>query len=211
MPTKTFFNLSQAKQQRLLKAARQEFSRVPLYDASINKIIATAGIPRGSFYQYFKDKTDLYYYYFEKLNQEHKNLWLKTLRDNHGDLFISFRQYFSRLIGEITAGQDAPFYRNLFLNMSYKNGHKMSFASHQAHHDREFYSLVDTSCLRITSEYELKMLMRILMATVFQTLGSYYFRQQQGQKVSVTQLKHEFTRTLDWLEHGIAVRPANQH
>lgn len=63
MPTQTFFNLPIDKQKRLLDAASTEFSRVPLTEASINNIIKLAEILRGSFYQYFKDKEDLYYYF----------------------------------------------------------------------------------------------------------------------------------------------------
>ena len=52
MPTKTFLNLHKEKQDVLLKAAFEEFKLHPLSDASINKIIQEAHIPRGSFYQY---------------------------------------------------------------------------------------------------------------------------------------------------------------
>jgi len=79
MPTRTFFNLSQEKQQRLLEAARLEFSRVPLYEASISKIIANADIPRGSFYQYFNDKEDLYYYYADYLRKQGQNSLLSNI------------------------------------------------------------------------------------------------------------------------------------
>lgn len=71
MPTQTFFHLPEEKQQRLLEAARVEFSRVPLNEASIAQIVKLAGISRGSFYQYFEDKEDLYFYYFEKIGRAH--------------------------------------------------------------------------------------------------------------------------------------------
>jgi len=53
MPTNTFFHLPEEKQQRLLDAAQIEFSRHSLQEASIANIVKLAGIPRGSFYQYF--------------------------------------------------------------------------------------------------------------------------------------------------------------
>jgi AcrR family transcriptional regulator len=62
MPKRTFFNLSDEKRRSLLKAAEREFSRVPLAKASVSNIIKMAGIPRGSFYQYFENIEDLYYY-----------------------------------------------------------------------------------------------------------------------------------------------------
>ena len=49
MPSSTFFNLPAEKRERLLAAARAEFARAPYEDASVNRIIRAAGIPRGSF------------------------------------------------------------------------------------------------------------------------------------------------------------------
>ena len=62
MPTSTFLNLPEDKQTRLMDAASREFSEKPFNEASINKIIQEAGIPRGSFYMYFQDKEDLFRY-----------------------------------------------------------------------------------------------------------------------------------------------------
>lgn len=64
MPTSTFFNLPPPKRERLLRAAAAEFARRPCGEASINRIIQAAEISRGSFYQYFADKTDLFRYVF---------------------------------------------------------------------------------------------------------------------------------------------------
>ena len=62
MASERFLNLPEEKKQRIIAAAREELSRVP-YDAlSINRIIKEAGIPRGSFYDYFADKDDLIEY-----------------------------------------------------------------------------------------------------------------------------------------------------
>lgn len=59
MPKTTFFHLSEEKQSRLLNAAKNEFSRTSLKEASIANIVKLAEIPRGSFYQYFENKEDL--------------------------------------------------------------------------------------------------------------------------------------------------------
>ncbi|MCI8714974.1 MAG: TetR/AcrR family transcriptional regulator [Oscillospiraceae bacterium] len=60
MPTITFFNLPPPKREKLLRAAVAEFARKPCGEVSINRIIQAAEIPRGSFYQYFADKSDLF-------------------------------------------------------------------------------------------------------------------------------------------------------
>ena len=67
MPKQTFYNLSTEKQKKIIKSARKEFSGVPLAEASIQKIVQDADIARGSFYQYFEDKEDLFEYIVEEV------------------------------------------------------------------------------------------------------------------------------------------------
>lgn len=60
MPKQTFFNLPAEKRKRVIDAAKEVFYHTSYEEASINQVIKLAGIPRGSFYQYFDDKADLY-------------------------------------------------------------------------------------------------------------------------------------------------------
>jgi len=60
MCTETFLRLPEEKRNRFLEAAWEEFSSVPFEKVSINKIVLRAKIPRGSFYQYFAGKEDLF-------------------------------------------------------------------------------------------------------------------------------------------------------
>jgi len=70
MPKDTFFNLDKAKQKRIFEAAVDEFSQRRFSEASINQVVKNAGISRGSFYQYFKDKEDLYLYVLKQIGKE---------------------------------------------------------------------------------------------------------------------------------------------
>ncbi len=89
MPTSTFFNLPEAKRQRLIDAAWQEFTTVSYMDASINKIIQGAGISRGSFYQYFAGKEDLFAYLLQTILQAAKSMFLAQLTVHGNDLFAA--------------------------------------------------------------------------------------------------------------------------
>ena len=62
MSKETFLRLPEEKRNRFLEAAWEEFTHVRFADASINQIVRRAGIPRGSFYQYFENKEDLFRY-----------------------------------------------------------------------------------------------------------------------------------------------------
>ena len=117
MPTETFFYLPKEKQKRILDAAAQEFSRVGLNEASIAKVIKEAAISRGSFYQYFTDKEDLYYFYFRTLRSDNHRYLIQAIAEREGDLFAGMEDYFFRLIPEIFTGENQQFYRHLFMNM----------------------------------------------------------------------------------------------
>lgn len=66
MPKQTFFNLSEQKRGVIEEAALDEFAENGYDAASINQIVAQSGISKGSFYQYFEDKKDLFIYLLKK-------------------------------------------------------------------------------------------------------------------------------------------------
>jgi AcrR family transcriptional regulator len=70
MPKPTFLNLPEEKRNAFLKIALQEFADHDYSSASISKIVAEAGIAKGSLYQYFEDKQDLFLYLLQVSNQE---------------------------------------------------------------------------------------------------------------------------------------------
>lgn len=86
MPTSTFFNLPPPKREKLLRAAVAEFARKPYGEVSINRIIQAAEIPRGSFYQYFSDKTDLFYFVLRHFSKGLEGLLLECLNACGGRL-----------------------------------------------------------------------------------------------------------------------------
>jgi len=62
MPNQTFFNLPDEKREQILQVAIDEFAENDYDNVSVSRIVARAGIAKGSFYQYFADKEDLYAY-----------------------------------------------------------------------------------------------------------------------------------------------------
>lgn len=62
MPKDTFFNLAEEKRDKIIEAALSEFETNDYDQASINQIVLNSDISKGSFYQYFQDKKDLYKY-----------------------------------------------------------------------------------------------------------------------------------------------------
>ncbi len=74
MPKDTFDNLSEEKKKRIFDAAVGEFAQRRFSEASINQIVKNAEISRGSFYQYFKNKEDIYLYVLKQIGKEKLDL-----------------------------------------------------------------------------------------------------------------------------------------
>jgi TetR/AcrR family transcriptional regulator len=70
MPKSTFFNLPEEKRESICAAAVELFIEEGYDSASITQIVARAGIAKGSFYQYFEDKADLFRYLLQRAGQE---------------------------------------------------------------------------------------------------------------------------------------------
>lgn len=62
MPKDTFLNLPRSKREAVLSQAFVEFATHDYSSASLSRIVREAGIAKGSMYQYFENKRDLYFY-----------------------------------------------------------------------------------------------------------------------------------------------------
>ncbi len=87
MCKETFLRLPQEKRTRFLDAAWEEFTRVSFADVSINQIVRRAGVPRGSFYQYFEDKEDLFSYLLSEVRDRFTETYRQVVEDAGGDIF----------------------------------------------------------------------------------------------------------------------------
>ncbi|GAA5417386.1 hypothetical protein Pryu01_02449 [Paraliobacillus ryukyuensis] len=120
MPKETFFNLTENKKSKLIEAAEQEFARAPLHEASIANIIKTAGIPRGSFYQYFSDKEDLYFFLLDSKLQTSKKNFIEALEKHHGDIFEAFIEIYNDFLITMPDEEEHNFIKNALLFATYR-------------------------------------------------------------------------------------------
>lgn len=86
MPSHTFLNLPKDKQELILEASLNEFSKYPFSEVSINKIIKKAKISRGSFYTYFADKYDLLQYILGMFKDKVVSFLESLNKDLNGDI-----------------------------------------------------------------------------------------------------------------------------
>ncbi len=104
MCTETFLRLPEEKRGRFLDAAWAEFTAVPFARASINQIIRRAGIPRGSFYQYFTDKSDLFSYLMEDVRGQILEEVREILERARGDIFRTAVVIYDSFLDQLRQG-----------------------------------------------------------------------------------------------------------
>ena len=170
MPKLTFFNLPEDKKQNLIRAAKKEFSSVPLFDASISNIIKSAGISRGSFYQYFEDKEDAFFFLLGEFAREKKAAFLSMLVKYEGDLFRTFTDFFELFLYE---DENATFIKNALLNMTHKI--EKTFDKMTSEHEinenfKLLCSKINLFKMNVTDEVELFHALQIMTSVMLRNL-----------------------------------------
>lgn len=79
MPKQTFLNLAEEKRETIMNAAVEEFAEYGLENASVNRIVKNSGIAKGSFYQYFEDKQDVFMHMLDLIEKKE----LAFFKDKH--------------------------------------------------------------------------------------------------------------------------------
>lgn len=180
MPKATFFNLPEKKRQSLIKALEIEFSRVPLYEASIANIVKTANISRGSFYQYFEDKEDAYFYILrEQANSKNKQ-FLQQLENHQGDLFEAITAFYYELLLELPDEEEHNFFRNALLNVTHQIETMFNNIIVRNVHGEGVEVIsqrVDKDMLNIESDKELLHVIQIISAVAFRNFVEKFTRE----------------------------------
>ena len=89
MPKETFQKLNKEKKSIIQRAFYREFSIKSFDDASITQVVKQLGIAKGSIYQYFENKIDLYIY----LMMEAGTLKASMLEPIKRDSYDTFWEY----------------------------------------------------------------------------------------------------------------------
>lgn len=127
MPKELFLTLPSEKQARILEAALIEFSKEKFYDASINQIIKTADISRGSFYQYFEDKEDLFFYILGNIVENQGAAFINRMLQNRpGEVFLVYRELLIFNLSMLSDVKYKGLFKNLYLSMNYQLQEKVA-------------------------------------------------------------------------------------
>ena len=119
MPQATFFNLPDDKKNLIIAATLDEFSSASYDTASINQICKKSNIAKGSFYQYFTDKMDLYVYIMTLAIEEKIKFFSSVLTEF--DTLSLLEQFRLLFLKGIEFAKDYPQYAALGEQFSKEN------------------------------------------------------------------------------------------
>lgn len=203
MPKSTFYNLNKDKQEVIINAAKEEFTRVPLTQASIAQIIKKAEIPRGSFYQYFEDKDDLF---IEIAKQEAKkkfSMFNELFELNNGDILKTVDVFVKKAIKNLEIEQNRSLQKNIFISMDERIRNRM-LPHHEGHPCRiEFKKSIECVArdnLGITQK-EFDYLCKMISGIVF-TLFAHYLNDLTSKEECLEIFEFE----LDVIKRGVKSR-----
>lgn len=94
MPKDTFHNLPDDKRRRFVDAAMTTFASAPYDQASITSLTKAIGIAKGSFYQYFEDKFELYVWLLSEIASRKTQLAAENMGAD-GDLWERLQELYA--------------------------------------------------------------------------------------------------------------------
>jgi AcrR family transcriptional regulator len=92
LPYPTFFNLSAEKRQSVIDAALEEFALYDYKTASLSRMVEKVGIAKGSMYQYFENKKDLYLFLIDHVSKIKLNYLTENTADSQEYFFDLLKQ-----------------------------------------------------------------------------------------------------------------------
>jgi AcrR family transcriptional regulator len=161
-------------------AARKEFSRAPLSTASVANIIKDAGIPRGSFYQYFDDLEDIFYYILTNHSKDIRERLTKNLVQYKGDIIKSFADLYQYILDKVNEKGNEFYFKNIFLNMDYKL--EKMFLPNLEDNLNEIIQLANIDVLNINSRLQLIYILEIIEALMMRNLVQAFQRNVSQEK-----------------------------
>lgn len=199
MPTDTFNKLPEEKKTKVILAAKKEFARASLKDASIKNIVEDAGIARGSFYQYFDSKEDLLQYLLKEHVEEMNKKLEDTLKETDGDIFQVFISIYDYMVNECINKGEADFFKRIFeeLKTSQDNMFMVDMKKYKPKDISEYYDLVNKKDLRIKSVEEFRLLNRMLHAVTKKAIVC-SFRYDSKEKA-----REDYLKQLEYIKYGV--------
>ena len=180
MAKQTFLNLPDKKKEKIIKALKKEFSRASLKDSLVSNIIKDAQIPRGSFYQYFDDIEDSFYFIVDEYSKKIKKFLLDSITKNKGDIISSYRDLYIYILDMIEDESNKKYFEKIFLNMNYKT--QSMFTPNFNDGLNIVINHVDIKQLNINSKFAIGYVIDIIESTMMNNIIKSYKRNLSKEK-----------------------------
>ena len=192
MPRQTFNNLPEDKKKKILEAAKNEFSRVSVEEASINNIVNEANIARGSFYQYFESKEDLLLFMVNEASEKVKKMVDKKIKEN-GDIFETFIFFYDKTIKTCKNSKDKEFYKTIFTNLKANDNIILGKAKEDIYN-----SLIENADIsKLKNKEDLIILIDMLNALTRWTIIQSFMGKNQ------TEIRNKYLKQIEYIKYGI--------
>jgi AcrR family transcriptional regulator len=209
MPKDTFFNLPEEKRKMIVSVAVDEFAANSYEQASINQIVAEAGIAKGSFYQYFDDKKDLFFHLLD-LMVEIKATYISPFLSNpeEHDFFTLLREIY---LAGLQFAVDHPKYTEVGNRLLEDKNAPMfqEYAQANSQTAADYFSrLIDIGQARNEIRADIDRQLLIYMVTSLNELVITYHASYISKEYDKTMM-YTLDTFIDFLKHGIASNQQN--
>lgn len=203
MPKDTFLNLSEDKKNKIINAAKKEFARVPIEEASIKNIVEEAEIARGSFYQYFESKEDLLKYMLKSKEEKLDKYLKQRLEETTGDIFKVYIDMFDYITKNLMNSEDKAFFIMIFKNIRISEEKSVTLGYIEKNklkgpfQKEDIINKIDKSKLKVKNDDELKTVIKMLYLVTRKALVSTF----KGEELN--KVRDEYIKMIEYLKHGI--------
>lgn len=202
MPSERFYNLPEAKKERIIDAVYEELSKAPYNKLSINKIIKTADIPRGSFYEYFDDKDDLLMFIMRNFSEAIGKAISESFERNDGDPFAVITNLYDTVVGYADHSRHRSVCENIFkcFTPGSKNMEELLKIRSERGERIVLYEL-ESGKYTINSLEEARALWNMLTALLAVNIARTFEMGDKGFEV-----RESFMKQLEFLKYGVLRR-----
>lgn len=201
----TFRNLPKEKQDRIINAIINEFSSSDTDKVSINRIVKSAGISRGSFYQYFDDKVDLIEVLIKVYMDFADEKFLRSMDLSNGDIFNTYINLFESIVKIENNRKQKIILKNLCRNIRANDNLLSDYMFNRFNMDgfsdfRYGHSQVNRSNLRFKSDEDVENLCQILTQIMKNALFNIFVKGDPSDKVRAS-----FKRKIEIIKKGATI------
>lgn len=205
MPTSTFLNLPDEKRKRVLDAAIKEFGQRSVDEGNLANIVKDAKISRGSFYQYFDSKDDLYTYIFDTLRSERSEYVRPSFRLYKKAPFIRFFEEFYLRDSEYLLRHSAHIELGKHLYSSANNVARGLIQRQQSMYKEWFLLAIDYDKERGLIDPKVDSSVFADLCVHFVT--DIFIFQSIYTQLSLDNIRDHFSKSLYFIENGVAPKP----